>query len=536
MGVGVSTRHRAVNPGETPTETRRRRTDNPWILLGIGAALALGVVLRFVCASDLWADEALSVNIARLPLDAIPNALRHDGAPPLYYVLLHFWMRVFGTGNTTVRALSGVVGTLTLIPVWFLGRRLDRRLRRMEITPAEGPDFVAWATLLLFALSPFAIRYSTEARMYAVVMLLAACGYLAVVRALDRPAPGRLAVVALIAGLLLYAHYWAFSLLVVAGVALVVVAVRGDPATRRAAVRTLVAIGIGCLAFVPWVPTLLYQVRHTGTPWGAPVSPFGSWALAFSTFGGNAHPAGWALGVLVALGVFATARDGRHLEIDLGTHPGVRPEAAVAFATIALGLLLGRVAGTTFEPRYASVAFPLLVAVAAVGLLAFGDRRIRTAVLVGALLLGTWGGVSNAARQRSQAFEVVPVIRDRAAAGDLVVFCPDVIGTDIVGRLPDDVRATSFPNLDSSARIDWVDYSDKVGDTHPLAFSRRLLEIAGDHTIWFVYTNNGAEADRKCEKVADYLTLARPFRTRELEPDPYFYEHQGIYRYPPLDS
>jgi hypothetical protein len=534
MGVGVSMRHRAVSPAEAPSEARRAPFDTPGILLGVGVVLALGVALRFVCNSDLWADEALSVNIARLPIDRIPAALRHDGAPPLYYLALHLWMRLFGTGDATVRALSGVIGTVTLVPVWFVGRRIDDRRRRIGLAPPDAPNVVAWSTLLLFALSPFAIRYSTEARMYALVMLLAACGYLAVVRALDRASPVRLVPVAVVAGLLLYSHYWAFPLLAVAGVTLAVVAVRGDHEHRRAALLTLAAIGVGCLTFVPWVPTLLFQMRHTGTPWGAPVSPFGSWALAFSTFGGNAHPAGWAIGALVALGVFATAGGRRHIEIDLGTQRGVRIEAAVALGTVTLGLLMGRVAGTTFEARYASVAFPLLVVVAAFGLLAFGDARVRLVALGVVLVLGAWGGISNVARQRTQAFEVVPVIRDRAAPQDLVVFCPDVIGTDVVGQLPTDVRTTSFPNSGSSARIDWVDYASHVHRADPETYARRFLRLAGDHTIWFVYTNNGAEADQKCEKIADFLTLARPNRTRELEPDPYFYEHQGVYRYPPF--
>src|ERR1700750_2284107 len=64
--------------------------------------VAVGVVLRFVAPSQLWLDEALSVNIAKLPLGQIPGALRHDGAPPLYYVLLHFWMQLVGTGNLAV--------------------------------------------------------------------------------------------------------------------------------------------------------------------------------------------------------------------------------------------------------------------------------------------------------------------------------------------------------------------------------------------------------------------------------------------------
>ena len=54
--------------------------------------VASGVGLRFWAPTPLWLDETLSVNIARLPLTQIPRALAHDGAPPLYYVLLHVWM------------------------------------------------------------------------------------------------------------------------------------------------------------------------------------------------------------------------------------------------------------------------------------------------------------------------------------------------------------------------------------------------------------------------------------------------------------
>ncbi len=52
---------------------------------GLVLAVALGVVARFVATSPLWLDEALSVHIASLPMGDIPDALRHDGHPPLYY-------------------------------------------------------------------------------------------------------------------------------------------------------------------------------------------------------------------------------------------------------------------------------------------------------------------------------------------------------------------------------------------------------------------------------------------------------------------
>ena len=127
MGVGVSARRRDArdqqNRAELAAERFRRGLDSPPLVLGVLGVLALGVVLRFVCQSDMWADEVLSVNIAKLPFDRLVPALRHDGAPPLYYLLLHGWMRVFGSGTSAVRSLSGLAGVLTLIPMWCIGRR-----------------------------------------------------------------------------------------------------------------------------------------------------------------------------------------------------------------------------------------------------------------------------------------------------------------------------------------------------------------------------------------------------------------------------
>jgi len=80
--------------------------------------VALGCILRFSTGSQLWLDEALTVEIARRPVGAMLNALRHDGAPPLYYLLLHAWIGVFGDGDVAVRALSGAISVATLPVAW----------------------------------------------------------------------------------------------------------------------------------------------------------------------------------------------------------------------------------------------------------------------------------------------------------------------------------------------------------------------------------------------------------------------------------
>ena len=217
--------------------------------------------------------------------------------------------------------------------------------------------------MLLLAASPFAIRYATEARMYALVMLLVFVGYLALLRALERPSWGRLLCVAVVTSLLLYTHYWSFALLAVVGLWLVWLAVRGRDEQRVPARFTIGAVVVGGLTFLPWVPTFLSQAAHTGTPWGTVVSPLSSPAEAVKSFGGNTHAVGWALLLMVLLAVFARATDSRHVDVDLWTRPGIRPEIGIAFVTLGLGLALARVTDTTFESRYAAVMFPMFLLV-----------------------------------------------------------------------------------------------------------------------------------------------------------------------------
>ena len=279
--------------GATPTGSSPDGPPTRVVLAGVVAVLIVGVVLRFAAHTALWLDEAITIQIARLPLADIGGALRHDGHPPLYYFLLHGWMDLFGTGDVAVRALSGVLSLAALPLMWAAGRRLGGRT-------------TATIALLLLASSPFAIRYATEARMYSLVTLLALGGYLAVVRALEAPRPLRLGLVALISAALVLTHYWDLYLTASAVVVLAVIAWR-DPARRAAAGRIIGAIAVGWLAFLPWLSSFLDQARHTGTPWGRTLNPIEAiQRLLFVGFGGGKWPVGLLLGpFLAALAVAA---------------------------------------------------------------------------------------------------------------------------------------------------------------------------------------------------------------------------------------
>ena len=123
--------------------------------------LGSGIRLSGLTFHSLWLDEAVSVYLASFPLSEILRrgmALQEPN-PRLYHLLLHLWMRVFGSGEAAVRLLSAFLGTLYLLPIYLLGRRL--------LSPR-----VALLATVLAAINPFLVWYSQEARMYALVATL----------------------------------------------------------------------------------------------------------------------------------------------------------------------------------------------------------------------------------------------------------------------------------------------------------------------------------------------------------------------------
>src|SRR5690242_13166940 len=175
------------------------RTSNWWILFGVSL---IGLLLRIEVAQvsgGLWPDELFSLAIATghslehpaaaanpslgdfvepnhpVPAEEFRHYLQQDNPPasparvvravllsdtnpPLYYLLLDGWTRLFGTSDFILRLFSTVcwLGCLPLI----VGTAL-----RIGGKPTVVP------TCVLFAFSPLAIYYSTEGRMYSLLWL-----------------------------------------------------------------------------------------------------------------------------------------------------------------------------------------------------------------------------------------------------------------------------------------------------------------------------------------------------------------------------
>lgn len=171
-----------------------------------------------------------------------------DTSPPLYYLLLRGWIGAFGTGDASLRGLSLACALLALPLIWTLGRWLG------------GARTAVFATSL-FAVSPLALFYSSEVRMYALLWVLALGFICATVSAAARGLRGRAGLAWLLTGVAgLYTHYF-FAFVLASGV--VWLWLRPGRARRRDMLFALVATAILVAPWYVQLPQMFGAARLT---------------------------------------------------------------------------------------------------------------------------------------------------------------------------------------------------------------------------------------------------------------------------------
>ncbi len=116
----------------------------------------LGFALRLyhINALDIWRDESFSIKVASHPLHKILDITINDMHPPLHLILLHFWMKAFGSSAFSVRMLSLIFGMLTIYFTYLLSTLVF-----------SNPTY-RLLTILFVSLNPLLIIYSQETRCY----------------------------------------------------------------------------------------------------------------------------------------------------------------------------------------------------------------------------------------------------------------------------------------------------------------------------------------------------------------------------------
>jgi len=452
-------RLRSVDISEVPQI--RVRPDR----LIVAALVILALVLRVpTLGRAYWIDEGITVGIASHPLAQLPSLLHLDGSPPLFYVLLHFWIRVFGTSPVATHLFALLISLVAIPLAFWAGRDLfDRR--------------AGLAAAALMATNPFLGWYSTETRMYTLVVVLGIVGLTLAVRAIRdrRWRDGCGAVLAFAA--LLYTHDWGLYLFAVTAAVLA-----GLALGRRDRCLVLLVAGASAtvvLLWLPWVPTFVDQAKNTAAPWAVRPQITDFFADPSSALGGTL---GFVVAPLLAAGAWWTRRRRPISDSQLA-----RLLCAIGILTALCGWV-----GAQFEPswtvRYlAVIVAPLLLAAA--GALA-SSRPGRVVVVVTCVLLAGWSAVGsllpnpNAKYAKSNVAAVAAAVAPRLAPGDVVVVTQTEQLAVLAHYLPKGlVYVTPTGRVSDPYVVDWRNLVSRLQQAQPCAAvdpAIRTLPVGAD--------------------------------------------------------
>jgi uncharacterized membrane protein len=387
------------------TTSSLRRLLTPSLLL-----FAIGLALRLyrLGAQSLWLDEGgtwseVTGRTGKGWLALLGELFSKDAAYPLYHVVLRAWVILAGDSEWSLRFPSALAGAATVLALYYAALGLGRPTtddRRLIIDSGSSVVSGRWSVVglvaaLLFALSPFALWYAQDAKVYSLLMLFLALEIWALLRALRRPERREWLVLAVISLASLFVHR--LALLSIAGAALAYAIVWPQATVQRSNVQTFKRsngdgrwsgwrLGLVLLALalaVAGVAGTILAVRGESRGAGGhiPAGPLQALWLTFTRFSLDRWPgdiagylglptAVWLL-PCAALTVWGLALLIRDASARCPAAIGILAMVCVPLALLTLALAL--MAVPIYEARYATVAFPAWVL-----LLAYPFREPRT--------------------------------------------------------------------------------------------------------------------------------------------------------------
>ncbi|HRQ38298.1 MAG TPA: glycosyltransferase family 39 protein [Chloroflexota bacterium] len=210
--------------------------------------LAFFIRLHTLDLQPLWFDESMEFWVATASLDKLFEAVKTSlQDPPLYSLLLHFWMNL-GRDEFTLRLLSTFISLLSIATIFTLGRHVH----------SQSAGVVS---AFFLALLPPEIRFAQEVGQYAILIftLLLNLLVMSYARQTNR---GRYWAIWVITALLCIYNYYG-SLLIIIAVAGVVFVENVFRRKKKYLVKQIVALLVFILLILPlaigWIPHQLFQ-------------------------------------------------------------------------------------------------------------------------------------------------------------------------------------------------------------------------------------------------------------------------------------
>ena len=213
----------------------------------VAIILGIALVLRclYLTKESFWLDEIATWHF----VSTLQHALMPEPQnPPLYFVLLHFWTRLFGVSEAAIRSFNIAPSVFDVWLVYRLGTKFFSRQ-------------IAYIAAVYQAISTFQIFYAQEARNYpwlvGLILLASWCLWNAVENDSRRGRMQYYALYAVLGALSLYTHFISIFFLAAHGL---FVLVRRPPQVLAAGAAACGSL----LLFSPWLLMMLHAAGQGG--------------------------------------------------------------------------------------------------------------------------------------------------------------------------------------------------------------------------------------------------------------------------------
>ena len=359
------------------------------------AALAVGACFRFadLGALEMSADEGASWAAASASSVAEVIVLQpalNPGKLPIHDLMLHGWIGLFGESLPAMRALSALLGVVSIALVYFVTRELffsepGTESRAAESTlSSDDVTMVAALAALIFAVNLVTIKYSREARMYPLMLAASLAQIGMFLRALRVGGLANYVAVAILTALAIGTNFSALLIPATEAVWLAYLMVktrdRADNSQMKRAWAVAAVLAAGGLILAPKLLSTLHvasALKGTGSVigWRKPPPLYAPIALFNKASGSFAFP------VLAALAIWGAVRGWR------------RARTTIAFAILWMWLppvvmvAASYAIAPVFVERYALSCFVPFFILVAIAIFAIPRESARFGALAIALAL-----------------------------------------------------------------------------------------------------------------------------------------------------
>lgn len=197
----------------------------------------------FLTTQPISHDEPFTIYHAQFDLGSLIDYLKNYNNPPLFEILIHFWIKLFGVSELSVRILPMLFSSLSVLFLYKIGKTFF-------------DDKTAIISSILFTFSTMQIWYAHDCRVYSLFLLLTLSSFYLFFTLLNNGKLSKWQMFGFVLSnvLLLYAHYFGAFVWLLEGIIIAIYFIKN----RNVLFTFINACIIGLLLYLPHV-FILFQ-------------------------------------------------------------------------------------------------------------------------------------------------------------------------------------------------------------------------------------------------------------------------------------